>query len=114
MKVLVLGAHPEPSRFANKAMLLLERHGHTPVPINPRFDKVLGKICYPDVAQWAIQSGEKAETVTVYLNPAHSSKMQDALVALKPKRVIFNPGAENPALADTLKKISVDVWKTAL
>ena len=36
------------------------------------------------------------DTVTVYVSPQVSSTMTDALVALAPGRVIFNPGAENP------------------
>jgi len=108
--ILVLGAHPDSSRFACKAMKLLKSKGFDSVPINPRFAEVLGHRCYSSVSQWMTETGEKsADTVTFYLNPAHSTKLQDELLALKPRRAIFNPGAENPELERALKSIGVEV-----
>ena len=42
---------------------------------------------------------EDVDTVTLYLNPVHQKQYYDYIVALKPKRIIFNPGAENDELA---------------
>jgi predicted CoA-binding protein len=108
--VLVLGAHPDASRFAHRAMTKLEAHGFDPVPLNPRFADVLGRKCFSGVGEWRrAHPNETVSTLTVYLNPVHSSKIQDELIALKAKRVIFNPGAENPALARELRKAGTEV-----
>ncbi len=108
-KVVVLGAHPEPSRFAHRALQLLEDKGHDTVAINPRFQEVRGRPCWPSLSAWAQESGEKADTVTFYLNPTHSSKLKEELIAHKPRRAIFNPGAENPELEKALRQAGVEV-----
>ena len=41
--------------------------------------------------------------------PAHSTPLLAPLLALKPRRVIFNPGAENPALEDGLRAAGIEV-----
>ena len=47
---------------------------------------------------------DNVDTVTLYLNPMHQKQYYDYIVSLKPKRIIFNPGAENDELADLAKK----------
>jgi uncharacterized protein len=108
--ILVLGAHPEPSRFAHRAMKLLEAHGFEATPINPRFAEVLGRTCYASPAAWReAHPKEAVDTVTFYLNPVHSSKLKTELVDLRPRRAIFNPGSENPDLARALRDKGVEV-----
>jgi predicted CoA-binding protein len=41
---------------------------------------------------------ENIDTVTLYLNPTHQKQYYDYILSLKPKRIIFNPGAENEEL----------------
>jgi uncharacterized protein len=108
--ILVLGAHPEPSRFAHRAMKLLAAHGFEATPINPRFEEVLGHPCYPSPAAWQrANPSQVVDTLTFYLNPVHSSKLTEELVALSPRRAIFNPGSENPPLAHLLRKAGTEV-----
>ena len=40
------------------------------------------------------------DTVTLYLNPGHQKEYYDYIISLHPKRIIFNPGAENDELAE--------------
>jgi predicted CoA-binding protein len=47
------------------------------------------------------------DTATMYVGVAISSGLADKLIALKPRRVIFNPGAENPELAAKLEAAGV-------
>ncbi len=47
---------------------------------------------------------ENIDTVTVYLNPHHQPEYHDYILSLNPKRIIFNPGAENPELESLAKK----------
>ena len=47
------------------------------------------------------------DTVTMYVGAAISAGLQDKLIALKPRRVIFNPGAENAVLVEALKKAGI-------
>jgi predicted CoA-binding protein len=48
-------------------------------------------------------------TVTLYLNPLHQKEYYDYILSLKPRRLIFNPGAENDELAALAKKNGVAV-----
>ena len=93
--VVVLGASPKPERFAHRAQRLLAAHGHHAVPVNPAFGEIAGERCYPSIREVP----SPIDTVTLYLGEARSKPLIDDILAAKPRRLIFNPGAENKALA---------------
>lgn len=99
--VAVLGASSDSSRYAYKAMQMLEEYGHKPVPVHPREEEVLGHKVIKNLGDLA-KTGQEIDTITVYVNSAISDKYVKDFIAVHPKRVIFNPGAENPTLAKTL------------
>src|SRR5689334_6996232 len=103
--VAVMGASPKPDRYAYKAMEMLKRFGHRPVPINPAFEEVLGEKCYRSIADVA----EKIDTVTMYLGKQRSDPLADEIVAAKPRRIIMNPGAENDDLAAKAEAAGIEV-----
>lgn len=102
-KTLVIGASEKPERYSNKAMLLLLAYGHPVVAIGNKSGQVATvsfgkeKIPFPDI-----------DTVTLYLNPKRQEEYYNYILGLKPKRVIFNPGTENPELEKMLKKEQVE------
>jgi len=102
--VAVLGASPDPDRYSNKAVRMLREHGHRVVPVNPGHPVIEGLPAVPDLP--AIPSGS-IDTVTMYVGATRSNHMAAALLNLRPKRVIFNPGAENPGLAGTLSAAGI-------
>lgn len=106
--VAVLGASSDSSRYAYKCMQMLTEYGHKAIPVHPRETEVLGKKVVPTIGD-LVKAGEKVDTITVYVNPAISSKFEKEMIALKPKRVIFNPGAENPSLEEALEKSGIKV-----
>jgi uncharacterized protein len=106
--VAVLGASSDSSRYAYKAMQMLERYGHRPIPVHPREKEVLGKQVYPTLGDLA-KTGQKIDTVTVYVNAAISEKFMKDFVELKPRRVIFNPGAESPKVEAVLRENGIEV-----
>lgn len=103
--VAVVGASPKPERYSNRAIRLLREHGHAVLPVNPAQAEIEGLPVTRRIE--ALPRG--IDTVTMYVGPAHSGALLPALVALKPRRVIFNPGAENPALEDGLRAAGIDV-----
>ncbi|MFN3587636.1 MAG: CoA-binding protein [Moraxellaceae bacterium] len=103
--VAVLGASPNPERYSNKAVRLLREHGHTVLPVNPAQAEIEGLPVVPSVE--ALPRG--IDTVTVYVGPRHSGALLPGLLALAPRRVIFNPGAENPALQQALADAGIAV-----
>ncbi len=106
MKVAVLGASPKPDRYSNKAIRLLREHGHEPMPVNPAYDEIEG---FPVVRQISELVPGSVDTLTMYVGPDRSAALTEDIVQLKPKRVIFNPGAENRELAERLRAEGVHV-----
>jgi predicted CoA-binding protein len=93
-KTLVIGASSKPGRVSREAVLKLREAGHEVIAIGAQEDKI------GDVS---IQTGhpfimDDLHTVSLYLNPTRQTDYYEYLLALKPKRIIFNPGTENPVL----------------
>lgn len=93
-KTMVLGASENPDRYSFLAVNSLLNHGHPVVAIG----KTGGKIRDVEIHKGAVDTND-VHTVTLYLNPAHQRQYYDYIFSLKPGRLIFNPGAENPELA---------------
>lgn len=92
-KTLVLGASPNPSRYAYKAIKRLRKHGHEVVAIAKR------EAVVDDVAiVKGMPRESQVHTVTLYLGPANQEEYLDYIISLKPKRIIFNPGTYNREL----------------
>jgi predicted CoA-binding protein len=99
MNVAVLGASAKPERYSNQAVERLLAAGYRVFPVHPALEEVHGvSVC---ASLGDIDAA--VDTVTVYLSPERSAALRDELLALRPRRVIFNPGAENPELADALR-----------
>jgi hypothetical protein len=97
-RVVVLGASRKPERYSNQAIRLLREHGHEVIPVNPGLDAVEGL----PVVRRLDEVGGAVDTLTLYVGPAISSAAADAIVALHPARVVFNPGTENAELESRL------------
>ncbi len=92
-KTLVLGASENPDRYSNMAILKLLGKGKEVVAIGKRAGKV------KNVAiETQHVNRDDIDTVTLYLNPLHQEPYYDYILSLKPRRIIFNPGAENEDL----------------
>ena len=107
-RVAILGASDKPDRYSNKAQRLLRQHGHTVVPVHPALKQIEGVDVMPDLS--AIDG--PVDTLTMYVGPAISTGVADKIVALKPGRVIFNPGTENPELQGKLDGAGIP-WEEA-
>ena len=92
-KTLVLGATPNPARYAYLAVMRLRRHGHEVVPLGNRQGEIEGLSILQDRPAL-----EGIDTVTLYLNAERQREYYDYIFSLNPRRIIFNPGAENPEL----------------
>lgn len=102
-KTLVLGASESSTRYSNLAIKKLLSHGKAVVAIG----KVAGKVDGVEIATKPVETDE-VDTVTLYLNPLHQKPYYDYIMALKPRRIIFNPGTENQELEDLAKKNGIE------
>jgi predicted CoA-binding protein len=98
-KTLVLGASSNPARYSFLAIQQLRSKGHDVVGIGLKKGKV------SDVE---IETEKKPvndlDTVTLYLNAHNQKAYYEYILSQNPKRIIFNPGAENDELASLAKE----------
>ncbi|MFP5459424.1 MAG: CoA-binding protein [Bacteriovoracia bacterium] len=104
--VVVLGASSNPERYSNMAIRELRSRGHRVIPVHPQESMIEG---LPVVANLQGLSGQPIDTLTLYLRPELSAPLAAAIVALKPRRVIFNPGTESHALEKILTQNNIEV-----
>lgn len=90
---LVLGASEKTDRYSNKAIRMLREYGFSVAAIGLREGLVLD---VPIVKHYL--QNIKVDTVTLYLNPQNQQPHYQYLLSLHPRRIIFNPGTENPEL----------------
>ena len=101
--VAILGASTDEDRYAFKAQRLLKHYGHRVIPVNAKSGVIDGDAAVAELG--AIS--EPVDTLTVYLRPSLSNGYREAIQALNPGRVIFNPGTENPQLAAALQAAGI-------
>ncbi|MGZ3867094.1 MAG: CoA-binding protein [Bacteroidia bacterium] len=103
-KTVVIGASENPERYAFKAVASLVAHKQEVVAVGLKDGKILNipitseKKIIPDV-----------DTVTMYVGAKNQPAWYDYILSLKPKRIIFNPGAENDEFAAMARKNGIEV-----
>ena len=103
---LIVGATDNPERYAYRAADLLQAKGIPFIPIGIKKGMVFGKEIV-DLRQKPLLAG--IHTITLYLGPTNQTEWVDYLIALQPKRIIFNPGTENPLLFQKAKGSGIEV-----
>jgi predicted CoA-binding protein len=78
--------------------------GYSVYAVGKHGGQVDGNPILQDVEDW-----KDIDTVTVYLNPINQLPYYSYLQELKPRRIIFNPGAENYELKKLLEKQGTEV-----
>lgn len=93
-----MGASSKPDKYSYKAISLLVEKGHSVLAIGQNSGEVAGiKI------QTKAIPLKNIDTITLYLNPNRQRDYYNYIVEAKPKRVLFNPGTENPELYQLLE-----------
>lgn len=87
----IIGASSNPERSAYLATQRLKKHGHTVFPVGIKEGEIEGEKVLTDRPQL-----KDIHTVTLYVGPANQPTWIDYIYSLHPKRIIFNPGTENP------------------
>lgn len=103
-KTLVLGATPNPARYAYAAVQRLNRFDHEVVAVGNR----AGQIDDIDIQTEPIPAAD-IDTVTLYLNANNQKAYYNYILNLNPKRIIFNPGTENPELVELAREKGIEV-----
>jgi predicted CoA-binding protein len=101
---LVIGASENTERYSNRVTRMLHRQNIPVVAIGLKSGEIDGiKI------QTGFPQLKNVDTVTLYIGPQHQPQYYDYILNLKPERVIFNPGTENPEFEKTARKAGIEV-----
>lgn len=102
-RTLVVGASTNPERYAYRAIHALRQAGHEVVAFGQRPGTVLD---VPIETVWNDQWD--VDTVTLYVGPNNSIPLRDKIIALKPERVIFNPGTEDAEFIQQVRAAGIE------
>lgn len=96
-KTLVIGASENPARYSYLAVQKLSANQHPVLALGVK----KGTIGNTQI-ETEKKAFEQIDTITLYINPSRQKEYYDYILALQPKRIIFNPGTEN----EELKKLA--------
>lgn len=91
MKTLVIGASINKERYSYKAIHSLVDKNHQVVAIG-----VKKGMAFDIPIETEKSDFQGVDTVTLYINSKVQPEYYDYVLSLHPRRVIFNPGTENP------------------
>ena len=94
LSVAIVGASHKPHRYAYKAQAMLMDYGHTVFPVSGNGRDILDVQGYSSVKDIK----QPVDTVALYLNAQRHQAIKDEILAIKPRRIIFNPGTESDQL----------------
>ena len=94
MRIVVLRASNKPHRYSYQTVMLLKEKGYEVFPVHERLKEINGITVYPSIKHIKCS----IDTITMYVSKKNSDLLSDDIIACKPKRIIFNPGAENKDL----------------
>ena len=102
-KTLVLGASPNEARYSYRAATELNHYGHPIELLGIREGSIVNQTIDTSPQQYT-----DLDTITIYLGAKNQVEYYQYIMSLKPKRVIFNPGAENAELCERLEKQGIE------
>ncbi|NHN26136.1 CoA-binding protein [Flavobacterium jejuense] len=103
MKTLVIGATTNKERYAYKAIHSLVGKSHQVVAIGAKKGMALDVVIETEKIPF-----KGIDTVTLYINPQIQREYYDYIISLEPRRVVFNPGTENPELYTLLDENNIE------
>jgi uncharacterized protein len=102
-KTIVLGASEDPDRYASIAITRLKGKGHEAIAVGLTSGTIHGLKIHTKE-----NSFDDVDTITMYVGPRNQPYWYDFIISQKPKRIIFNPGAENPELVELANKNGIE------
>lgn len=103
--IAVVGASDKPWRDSNSIMQYLLNHGYTVVPVNPAYETILGKHCYPNVASIP----GMVDIVDVFRNPDAVPEVVNDTIAAKAPVLWLQLGVIHHEAAQKAEKHGIQV-----
>jgi predicted CoA-binding protein len=102
LPTLVLGASENTERYSHRAVIALRKNDHPVYAVG----KKSGQIGDVQIVT-ALSSDWIVDTITLYLNPFFQQAYYESILSLRPRRLIFNPGTENPDLEEKARRVGI-------
>lgn len=106
-KTAIVSTRPESNQYAVRAAMMMEQQELPFVPVGVQLEtgevighKVLDLREKPEI--------DEVDTLTLYIHPMFQKQWYDYLLGLHPKRIIFNPGAENQEFKKLAEKQGIE------
>jgi uncharacterized protein len=102
---LILGATNNPVRYASMAADMLTAYGHPIIPVGVRKGETAGVTIQAEFPT----KETPIDTITLYVGPERQLPWYNSILKSGAKRIIFNPGTENEALAELAAQAGMEV-----
>lgn len=102
--VAVLGASNNENRASYQTIFRLLHKGYTVYPIHPKIEEIQGLTVLPSLSDIPLP----IDTLTLYLSQKNSSALESEILESTPRRIIFNPGAENASLYNKAQSLGIE------
>lgn len=103
--VAIVGASADRKKYGNKAVRAHRDDGWTVYPVNPKETEVEGLACYASLADVP----QPLDRVSLYVPPKVAGALLDAIAAVAPGEVYFNPGTEDEDVIAAAKALGLNV-----
>ena len=104
-KTLVTGASENPTRYSNMAIHSLRRHKFEVVALGIREGNVLDVPILTGMPNLT-----DVDVITLYLSEKNQKMYESYFIDLHPKKIIFNPGTDNPSLEKKALDAGIEVF----
>jgi predicted CoA-binding protein len=102
-KTLVFGASLKEDRYSNRAVRLLLSNGHEVLAYGFQDGQIETVNLDTKMLRY-----ENIDTISMYLSPKRQKAYYKYIIGLNPRRIIFNPGTENPEFYNHLRDTEID------
>lgn len=93
--IAVVGLSDSPLKPSNQVSRYMQDMGYRIIPINPKYNHILGEKCYADLRSVP----DSIDIVNIFRNPDHVFPIVEQAIALKPRAVWMQFGVINEPAA---------------
>ena len=103
--IAVVGLSPSPYRASNGVAAYLIRAGYDVIPVNPNYDEVLRRKCYPSLRDIPVP----VDMVDVFRNPAHLLPIVEDTIAIGAKILWLQLGVINDRAIERARQAGLQI-----
>jgi predicted CoA-binding protein len=103
--IAVVGISDSPERDSNSVAAYLKRQGYRIIPVNPKYDTVLGEKCYASLSDIP----DKVDVVDIFRRPEHVLPIVEEAIKINAPAVWMQLGCENKEAVELAQNAGLTV-----